>query len=246
MAAWGVYTDCGAKPCTLRGAIIAQPAGHSPLGAAGGGCGAGGGGGDGDGDCGEGEGDGGGGAAGGTIPANWASSSRLMPLAVRKSVARNSPEHVSFPSPTPTHCNGSTPSTLVLNEMAVWRPEMRSSFAVFGSGGQAGRGGAGCGGGVGVRGGGGDEPASSNRRDAVVLAALIASTGIGCAWGVASNWATVALSSLIWACCVASVALAASSSRASCSPPSPLGARPVLSSSRSLLTVVTIVPISAS
>ena len=80
----------------------------------------------------------GGGAEGGTIPANWASSSRLMPLAVRKSVARSSAEHVSFPSPTATHLNGSTPWTLVLNEMAVWRPEMRSSFAVAGSGGQAG------------------------------------------------------------------------------------------------------------
>ena len=83
----------------------------------------------------------GGGAEGGTIPANWASSSRLMPLAVRKSAARSSPEHVSFPSATPVHRNGSTPSTLVLNEIAVWRPEMRSSFAFAGSGGQAGGGG---------------------------------------------------------------------------------------------------------
>eukprot|EP00964_Phaeocystis_antarctica_P147865 scaffold114570_cov33-Phaeocystis_antarctica.AAC.1 len=64
-----------------------------------------------------------------------------MPLAVRKSAARSSPEHVSFSSPTPVHRNGSTPSTLVLNEMAVWRPEMRSSFAFAGSGGQAGGGG---------------------------------------------------------------------------------------------------------
>ena len=61
----------------------------------------------------------GGGAGGGTIPANRASSSRLMPLAVRKSAARSSPEHVSFPSATPVHRNGSTPWTLVLNEMAV-------------------------------------------------------------------------------------------------------------------------------
>ena len=82
----------------------------------------------------------GGGAEGGTIPANWASSSRLMPLAVRKSAARSSPEHVSLLSLTPVHRNGSTPSTLVLKEMAVWRPEMRSSFAVAGSGGQAGGG----------------------------------------------------------------------------------------------------------
>ena len=59
-----------------------------------------------------------------------------MPLAVRKSAARSSPEHVSFSSPTPTHRNGSTPSTLVLNAMAVWRPEMRSSFAVVESGGR--------------------------------------------------------------------------------------------------------------
>ena len=103
----------------------------------------GGGGGDGGGDDGGGDrggggagGDGGGGAAGGTIPANRASSARLMPLAVRKSAARSSPEHVSFSSPTPTHRNGSTPSTLVLNAMAVWRPEMRSSFAVVESGGR--------------------------------------------------------------------------------------------------------------
>eukprot|EP00964_Phaeocystis_antarctica_P054095 scaffold31784_cov57-Phaeocystis_antarctica.AAC.1 len=61
-----------------------------------------------------------------------------MPLAVRKSAARSSPEHVSCLSPTPVHRNGSTPSTLVLNEMAVWRPEMRSSFAVAGSGGSGG------------------------------------------------------------------------------------------------------------
>ena len=61
-----------------------------------------------------------------------------MPPAVRKSVARSSPEHVSVLSPTPTHWNGSMPSTLVLNAMAVWRPEMRSSFAVAGSGGQVG------------------------------------------------------------------------------------------------------------
>ena len=71
---------------------------------------------------------------------NRASSARLMPSAVRKSAARSSPEHVSFPSLTPTHRNGSTPSTLVLNAMAVWRPEMRSSFAFAGSGGQAGGG----------------------------------------------------------------------------------------------------------
>eukprot|EP00964_Phaeocystis_antarctica_P142898 scaffold108287_cov66-Phaeocystis_antarctica.AAC.1 len=101
--------------------------------------GGGGGGGDGGGTGGDGGGADGG-ALGGTIPANWASSSRLMPLAVRKSAARSSPEHVSFLSPTPTHLNGSTPSTLVLNEMAVWRPEMRSSFAVFGSGGNSGGG----------------------------------------------------------------------------------------------------------
>ena len=81
-----------------------------------------------------------------------------MPLAVRKSAARSSPEHVSFASPTPVHRNGSTPSTLVLNEMAVWRPEMRSSFAVFGSGGNSGGGagdGAGDGGGGDGGGGGG-------------------------------------------------------------------------------------------
>ena len=72
-----------------------------------------------------------------------------MPSAVRKSAARSSPEHVSFLSPTPVHRNGSTPSTSVLNEMAVWRPEMRSSFAFAGSGGQAG----GVGGARGVGGG---------------------------------------------------------------------------------------------
>eukprot|EP00964_Phaeocystis_antarctica_P007830 scaffold4207_cov63-Phaeocystis_antarctica.AAC.2 len=123
----------------------------------------------------------GGGAAGGTIPANRASSARLMPSAVRKSAARSSPEHVSFPSATPVHLNASTPSTLVLNEMAVWRPEMRTSFAVAGSGGQA-RGGDTGGGAVGGSGagGGGDGSASPSRRAAVVSAA---STGMGRAWG---------------------------------------------------------------
>ena len=80
-----------------------------------------------------------------------------MPSAVRRSAARSFPEHVSFPSPTPTHLNTSTPSTLVLNAMAVWRPAMRSSFAIAGSGGQVGGGGGGWGGGGagGSAGGGG-------------------------------------------------------------------------------------------
>eukprot|EP00964_Phaeocystis_antarctica_P003862 scaffold2070_cov46-Phaeocystis_antarctica.AAC.1 len=115
---------------------------HSPPGSIGavelktkepGGAEGGGGGGGGGGDWGGGGGGEGGGAAGGTIPVNRASSARLMPSAVRKSAARSSPEHVSFLSPIPTHLNTSTPSTLVLNAMAVWRPAMRSSFAVAGS-----------------------------------------------------------------------------------------------------------------
>ena len=44
------------------------------------------------------------------------------------------------------------PSTLLFNEMAAWRPAMRSSLAVAGSGGQEG----GIGGGGGAKGGGGD------------------------------------------------------------------------------------------
>ena len=79
-----------------------------------------------------------------------------MPSAVRKSAARSSPEHVSFPSATPTHLYASMPSTPVLNAMAVWRPAMRSSFAVAGSGGQAGGSGGDSGGGSGGEGGGGE------------------------------------------------------------------------------------------
>eukprot|EP00964_Phaeocystis_antarctica_P082916 scaffold52081_cov62-Phaeocystis_antarctica.AAC.2 len=94
--------------------------------------------------------------------------------------------------------------------MAVWRPEMRSSFAVAGSGGQAG-GGGGLGEGGGCEGEGGGEPASRSRRAAVVSNVLSASTGIGRA-PVANNWATVALSSLIRASCTASLAVVASSS----------------------------------
>eukprot|EP00964_Phaeocystis_antarctica_P106070 scaffold71010_cov54-Phaeocystis_antarctica.AAC.1 len=107
-----------------------------------------------------------------------------MPSAVRKSAARSSPEHVSFLSPIPTHLNTSTPSTLVLNAMAVWRPAMRSSFAVAGSGDQ-------------VEGGdtGGPLEPVCNRRAAAAVSA--ASTGIGRVWGGAVNWATVALSSLL-------------------------------------------------
>ena len=94
-----------------------------------------------------------------------------MPPAVRKSVARNSLEHVSVPSLTPVQVNGTTPSTLVLNEMEVWRPEMRSSFAFAGNGGRAGDGDKGGG----AAGGSGDNEPASNRRAAAVLAA---STGI--------------------------------------------------------------------
>ena len=98
-----------------------------------------------------------GGLGGGTNPANWASSSRLMPLAVRKSAAWTSPEHVILPSPTAVHRNGSIPSTLVLSAMAVWRPAMRSSLAFAGSGGQGGGIFGLGGGGGGARGVGGDK-----------------------------------------------------------------------------------------
>ena len=109
---------------------------------------------------------GGGGLGGGTNPANWASSSRLMPLAVRKSAAWTSPEHVILPSPTAVHRNGSMPSTLVLSAIAAWRPAMRSSLAVAGSGGQGGGDAGGCRGsgesggatGGGGEGGGGGDP----------------------------------------------------------------------------------------
>eukprot|EP00964_Phaeocystis_antarctica_P071339 scaffold43511_cov57-Phaeocystis_antarctica.AAC.1 len=103
--------------------------------------------------------------------------------------------------------------------MAVWRPEIRSSFTVAGSGGQAGGSGGGGDGG-GAVGGWGEpachhqergEPASCSRRAAAVSAA---STGTGRVWGGAVNWATVALSSLTWASCAANLAMFESSSRA--------------------------------
>ena len=79
----------------------------------------------------------------------------LLPCNVTKSTARMSPEQVSLPSPTAVNPTDSMPSTLVFNEMAAWRPAMRSSLAA-GSGVQ-GRGDAGggvLGGDGGVLGGG--------------------------------------------------------------------------------------------
>ena len=87
----------------------------------------------------------GGGAAGGIIPANRASAARLMPLAVRKSAARSSPEHVSFPSPRPVHSKGLL--VPLFHDTTAFGPVMRRVVAGMGASG-------GGGGGVGGEGGG--------------------------------------------------------------------------------------------
>ena len=78
-----------------------------------------------------------------------------MPSAVRKSAARSSPEHVSFPSPRPVHSKGLL--VPLFHDTTAFGPVMRRVVAGMGAsgGGGGGVGGEGGGGGGGVGGEGG-------------------------------------------------------------------------------------------
>ena len=76
-----------------------------------------------------------------------------MPSAVRKSAARSSPEHVSFPSPRPVHSKGLL--VPLFHDTTAFGPVMRRVVAGMGASGGSGLGEGGGKGGAGPDGGNG-------------------------------------------------------------------------------------------